>query len=95
MKSVFLSLVIPCQDFEVALNRGPILGSAGLSPWHRARLPYQFCILGCLTELFFEDKIVLLKIGFRITSLDYFEGHKDSCLWKACDGKQELSSEAF
>lgn len=80
MKSVCLSFVVPWQDFEVALNRGPILGSVGLSPWHGARLPYQFCILGCLTALYFEDRIVLLKMGFRITSPDYFEGHKDSCL---------------
>lgn len=34
-------------------------------------------------------------MGFRITSPDCFEGHKDSCLWKAYDGKQELSSEEF
>lgn len=37
MKNVFLSFVIPWQDFKVALNRGPTLGSAGRSPWHRGK----------------------------------------------------------
>lgn len=98
MKSVFLSFVIPWQDFEVALNRGPILGSAGLSPGRRGRTACDsFAYEGVWLSfsLKTEDGIALLKMGFRIISPAYSEGCKESCPWKACDCKQELSSEAF
>ena len=80
MKSVCSSFVVPWQDFEVALNGDQYWALQASLPGTGARLPNQFCILECLTALYFEDRIVLLKMGFRITSPDYFEGHKDSCL---------------